>query len=99
MKTYIWNSEYEVYAANAKDENSARWQILQKFIEKSCEGLLDEKDREKDDWSYKSVPPYVYARAKSVFRSDMQDILWALVRPADEIVDEGGAVVYCHANE
>ena len=97
MTTYIWNTEYMVYVANAKDLAGARALLLRHFSNQSCENIINEEDKKK--LADNCVPAYVYNRACSVFRSDVKDFVQVFSREPDLVIDEYRAAIYTHSNE
>ncbi len=95
MKTFIWNTEYEVMAAVAETEDVARLLIYMHFVKTKQEELLDPGDEIVDG----KVPSYALERAKYLIRTEIAKLLEVYKRPADIVLEEKSAIIYNHANE
>ncbi len=96
MKTFIWNTEYEVFAAMAETVEQARGVIHDTFKKNNTALLIDEKD----SYTLKqaSIPTYVYYRAQSVL-GNIASLLEIWGKEPDIILEANQGVIYDHANE
>lgn len=97
MKTFIWNTEYEVLLANAENVEDARQILFKAFVNSSRVRLIDDKDRDKIKDN--AIPSYVLSRAESIINSDVWTLLEAFKREPDTIVEMYKGIIYNHANE
>ncbi len=97
MKTFIWNTEYEVLLANGKNVEDARSNLFQHFVEKTRKELIDEKDLDKIKEN--CLPSYVYHRACTILNSDVWVLIECFKKEPDYIIEENKALIYNHANE
>lgn len=96
MKTFIWNTEYQVFISNAPDLKTARLRLHYQFTDQSIKGLIDEKDKDAKDGM---IPSYVLHRAYSVINADLSDFLEVWEKEPDYILEDNQAVIYDHSNE
>lgn len=97
MKTFIWNTEYDVLAASSDCVESARRLLLHEFVRKGKQQMIDEEDRK--TIATNSLPSYVLARAEGYLNYNLETFIEIYKREPDVIIEHKQAIIYTHANE
>lgn len=88
--TYIWNSEYQVYLANADTEDAARNLLILRFIKDAEEAIRPE-----------GIPlqPLTLLYTSKAYFNRMSEFFTIMMRKPDFVIAEDTAKIYDHGNE
>lgn len=89
LKTYIWNTEYEVLVSVSDTVEKARYQLYQKWYKNSMD-YTDRSNGLSDEINLN--------RAKAIFSSCME-IFKVIEKEPDIVLNANEAVIYDHGNE
>lgn len=99
MKTYIWNSEYEVYVVNAESENMARMYLIRKW--KKLKRDHYKNHMETTYGKPEQAGTLLIGQADSYIHSTLDDgeeLLSVLTREPDLVLEGNQAEIYSHSN-
>lgn len=97
MKTYIWNTDQEVYVVNADSLEQAKHLLRRQFSKDGLEELLNKKDKHLENTN--NLPSYVIPRVKNILSFKLESLLEIWNAEPDYILNNNEAVIYSHVNE